>query len=349
MTQDIQFDVCHPMIQNMILGETEIKYDVITTSGKSVSGSEVPYRKSLTYSPIIANNNVVFETPKVIANDYNEINLIQNGSGKYNNKSFILKSSMTSSVENLSPVIDLDRTSLITISNRISNYTSATNNISGYDLVTKYTMTGTCYIVAADNSINSSVDVFTDYSIIGKYINLTGTNLSAGNVVNTLSGALLVTEIVSPRKIIVSGKTLVNQISPIVADVVIGLYTNYTSEISPSMGSQESKYLTKPFTLQNAANSIKVYLTGSRTSSCDFDLYYRVGRNTETRLFQNNVWNLMTLDSVPVNNLNYLREYEYSINNTEPFTTVAFKLVMRSVNSSKVPYFDDFRGLALTS
>ena len=65
----------------------------------------------------IANDNVYFTTPKVIASQINETNEM---SGKIT----LIKCTLTSDNANLSPVIDTQRMSIFAISNRFNEHTS---------------------------------------------------------------------------------------------------------------------------------------------------------------------------------------------------------------------------------
>ena len=130
----MQLDVACPTVQTLILPNTDIQFGYKATSGKSVDGAQVPYVKDTAYSNLIVNSNLVFQNPKLVASQLNETDLIQAGVGAYNNKSFVLNARMTSTMSNLSPVIDLSRVGLIVVANRIANYSHTNNNVDTYDL-----------------------------------------------------------------------------------------------------------------------------------------------------------------------------------------------------------------------
>jgi hypothetical protein len=116
-TENRMFDVVNPIVQQVVLPDTDLYWSVQTTQGKSLAGGEqfgdlvaevdAPYIK--------VNDNTFFTTPRVILSEPERTNI----SGL--NNSFILTGTLVSLRNNISPVIDLDRLSLITISNRIDN------------------------------------------------------------------------------------------------------------------------------------------------------------------------------------------------------------------------------------
>jgi len=122
-TQNIPFEIVRPNIQTMQLTNTNITATVRTTSGSSVDGSEESYLDR-GFEPINLDSNTYFATPRIIASKINETSKLPASlPGK---KSLTVNMKLASSDESISPVIDLDRVSLILTSNRvndaISNY-----------------------------------------------------------------------------------------------------------------------------------------------------------------------------------------------------------------------------------
>jgi hypothetical protein len=346
-TKNLQMDVCHPIVQSLALPGTSADFYIKTTSGKSVTGTQIPYQKETVWTNIVPNTNYTFTEPRLIASQLNETDLIQAGVGVYNNKSVALLGVLTSTRSNLSPVIDTQRMGLIVIGNRISDYSHKNLNVNSptdFDLrpATKTISIASGAVISSnDNSITSPTDVFVDYSIIGRYAKITATN----NNFNTYDTAVKILDILSPRKIIVDAPlTSVSNVS-----VTIDVYDYFVAEESPFDSSNPSKYITRPLQLNDPANSLKVYVTALKHFDSDFDLYYRVGRTTDTRLFTDVPYTKMELDSIPQNNIGKFVEYSYTEDNIQPFTTVSFKIVPRSSNTAHVPIFRDFRGIALST
>lgn len=116
-TQNIPFEIITPVIQTMNLNGTDVKGSIRTVSGTSVSGNELSF-KDLGFESIDLNESNYLTSPRIIASAVNESNSLTN---LPSNKSFELNLNMSSSNEYISPVIDLDRVSVILTSNRINS------------------------------------------------------------------------------------------------------------------------------------------------------------------------------------------------------------------------------------
>jgi hypothetical protein len=114
-TRNVQVDLIRPNISELVLPFTSSSWAVKTTTGKSINGNQTPYIKSTSFYPInIVENNEML-APMMIANRENEeINFVTEGE-----TSLEFFNVMSSNNPNLSPVIDLNRVSCITVANRI--------------------------------------------------------------------------------------------------------------------------------------------------------------------------------------------------------------------------------------
>ena len=125
-TQNVQFETLTPTVSVMDLPETTITARVNTTSATSVGsgggegGSDPRDQASFVnngeYVPITLNNLNFFPNPRMICSNINEQNKL-NG-----NPSFTMLIDLSTEKSTLSPVVDLDRCSLITTSNRINKW-----------------------------------------------------------------------------------------------------------------------------------------------------------------------------------------------------------------------------------
>ena len=98
-TENQQMDVVRPVIQSLTVPGTNIRYFMTPYSETEVASTE---------GEVLANENVVFATPKSIASDANS-----------STKTFNLRCVFNTDKDTISPVIDMNRTSLFTIQNRI--------------------------------------------------------------------------------------------------------------------------------------------------------------------------------------------------------------------------------------
>ena len=101
--------------------DTSLTAKIRTTSGTSPSGTETSFvKQSVSQSETIPiNDNYVFDKPRLVASQINETNEM---SGE---KSMELTFTMQSQKDNLSPIIDLEKRSIVTVSNRLDNVDSA--------------------------------------------------------------------------------------------------------------------------------------------------------------------------------------------------------------------------------
>tara|TARA_Y100001937_G_scaffold125973_1_gene194061 strand:- start:996 stop:6428 length:5433 start_codon:yes stop_codon:yes gene_type:complete len=126
ITENRHMDVMYPVISNITVPGTKVRYFVRTVSGKSINGSETGKTKDAARFEILPNRTFTFANPRCIYSDVNGEDLT--ASNRFGtNKSFQLEVELSSTKSHLSPVIDMDRTSVHTIQNRIGNSGSASS------------------------------------------------------------------------------------------------------------------------------------------------------------------------------------------------------------------------------
>ena len=113
-TENRHMDVMYPVIQNLQVPGTSIRFHVKTKTNKSISGSETAYG-NINEFEILPNKNLAFVSPRVIASAINETTSLAGA------KSFEIRCVLSTTDEGLSPVIDMNRTSVHTIQNIISS------------------------------------------------------------------------------------------------------------------------------------------------------------------------------------------------------------------------------------
>jgi hypothetical protein len=118
-TQNRVYDILNLNLSTMTVPETTISYTLRPTTGRSIHGSESEFGLTSLGNAIsiVANDNIYFTAPNMIASSINETNEM---SGQ---KSLFVVLSLSSSNTKLSPVLDTQRMSAITVSNRLNNPT----------------------------------------------------------------------------------------------------------------------------------------------------------------------------------------------------------------------------------
>ena len=121
-TQNIQFEAVTPLIEFLAPRDTSLSGRVRTVSGTSASGSEISFQDK-GFENVTLNGANYFNSPRIIASKINEQNQLTSLPG---NKSFTMELVLGTQDQNVSPVIDTDRLSIITTTNRldqrITNY-----------------------------------------------------------------------------------------------------------------------------------------------------------------------------------------------------------------------------------
>ena len=114
-TQNIQFEAITPNVSFITPKETSLTSRVRTVSGTSISGNEISFTDQ-GFEPIQLGEINYFTSPRIIASQINETARLTNLPG---NKSFTMEMILSTENTRVSPVIDLQRLSVITTTNRI--------------------------------------------------------------------------------------------------------------------------------------------------------------------------------------------------------------------------------------
>ena len=122
-TQNVQYEILVPQIERMLLPKTDITARVNTITGTSINDGTTMSQNSFSntgefYDVNLSEDNP-FNAPQLICSEQNESAEL-NGA-----KSFRMDLTLTSGLATVSPVIDTDRLSITTVSQRINNPTNA--------------------------------------------------------------------------------------------------------------------------------------------------------------------------------------------------------------------------------
>tara|TARA_Y100001938_G_scaffold51208_1_gene71445 strand:- start:555 stop:7355 length:6801 start_codon:yes stop_codon:yes gene_type:complete len=116
-TENAMIDGTQTLVPTVSFPDTDITAAIRTTSATSPSGTETSFNlQGTTFAKsIVLGENCYFDTPRMIASQINETNELAG------QKSFYLDIDLQTSLENLSPMVDLDRKSVVAFSNRLDN------------------------------------------------------------------------------------------------------------------------------------------------------------------------------------------------------------------------------------
>ena len=139
-TENLAWNTVHPVIQNIVLPNTSQAWSIRNTE----QGNGTTLGGTTTAAALVANQNYTPLTPKVIKSGSTE--------------TVRLDGTFSSTTNYLSPVIDMERCSLITIGNRIDNVTSGEASAAGGANLAKY-VTKTIELNDSSDAIKVYLDV----------------------------------------------------------------------------------------------------------------------------------------------------------------------------------------------
>ena len=120
-TENAQYDVSTFIMGTVVPSKTKIETAVLTTSGTSPSGSETSFTKSTTNRVVPVGDNYYWTSNNLVASGINETNEMSG------TKSLSVPITLTSEIDSLSPVLDLQRMSMIAVSNQINQIDSSSD------------------------------------------------------------------------------------------------------------------------------------------------------------------------------------------------------------------------------
>lgn len=128
---------------------------------------------------------------------------------------------------------------------------------------------------------------------------------------------------------------------------------NFINETNALNGSQGSKHISKPVSLQSSAVGIKICLTAHRPKDADFKVYFRTSEAGGEDIRKKDFTLVEKEQQIPSDeNPSVFRQYNYLVGgpggNIQAFTQFQIKVVMTSTNSAKVPVLRDLRAIALS-
>ena len=126
-TENALMDYMQTIVSALEFQNTRIDSKATLTSATSPSGTQTSFtsgRTNTTAVPIVTyplNDNYKFEAPRMVSSAINEQNELASL------KSYETQLTLTSETSDISPVIDMERSSLLTVSNRLNNIDSSSD------------------------------------------------------------------------------------------------------------------------------------------------------------------------------------------------------------------------------
>lgn len=318
ITENIKADYITPAFKDFIPGLTDIRYKI------------KPHNKS-EYSHIDNKITSRLDSTLSIYNPIGEVAQLPSGE-----KSIEMNVRLESSNYNVSPMLFIDGTNILT-GNNIINKPDVDNYSTSLDM-NNLTFAPTNSGSTVESKIETSTTGLFDQMVIGNVVILYDgtTATTAGHI-----GEYVVTD-VQDNYIIIDG------LITIPSNIYITFSTRYLDEITPLGSSSVSKYVSKQLKFSNISKGFKTIFTYNKPSNTFIDLYYRISDSRSEGIIHSDLkyTKIDTINFLDCEKLSY-RESEVTINNIDDFDTINIKIVFNADDSNNVPSLKDFRLIAV--
>jgi len=330
-TQNRLFDVLQLQIGHVVHPGCTLTSNLRTTSGRSVHGLETAFARQSTSDalPVVLNDNIYFDVPRLVASEINEKAEIGNGSSTRSTyQSMFVNLTFSSTNSKVSPVIDIKRANAFAISNRLNNPTvSTTDTFTGDGSTQAFTLSGTpsnVHIMAVKKD-GKKLQPVDDYTVSGTLLTLDSAPAAGSKVVAKITNTVDYED-----------------------DTACGAVCN---------GSSEGSYITKPINLSNPSTALDIRLAASVRSTSSIKCFFRLSGGEETRRIEDLPYTPFNTDGSPdvsvdpsngdlVLDLDF-KDYKFSASELPEFTSFQIKIVFNGTNSALPPRLKDFRAIAL--
>jgi hypothetical protein len=315
-SQNLAYSTSQYNIQSFRPEGTSIDYAVKTLRGSDSISTPATYDMDTSVYTITPGINVEYSEGRVITSS--EV------AGKTIEGSVQVAATLTTTDSWVSPVIDLDRSSITVVNNRINNPVKSWNltniddiiilnyNILNLNYAAKVelgnnSILGRAYITHGYNSsTDTSSTLYDDFKkfSIGSYIDIHNANGK------DLLDALIVDIIDDGSKITVYLDTIFTNGSVIFIrstdsgqtesdEFKIIQKTKFIDEIAPFNSSALAKYISKPLILTNTCSGFKIIVDLNIPLGTYVDVYYKVGNQSDNRHLAFKPWSLLSY--IPTN------------------------------------------------
>jgi len=133
-TKNIPYTTIQPNVEILQPIDTSVEAAMKSTTGKSFAGNETPFQKSSVFDPIKLNENNYSKVQLLVGNDSAEAAEFSSGVFDSSARSLEFQLSVTSNDSNVSPMIDMQRTSATLFDNIIDRqYDSSTTSPGSFN------------------------------------------------------------------------------------------------------------------------------------------------------------------------------------------------------------------------
>lgn len=242
---------------------------------------------------------------------------------------------LQSTTETLSPVLDIDRLSLIAVANDINVPSISYANDVDYQFI----LTSSANLSLSGVTI-STTDLTTkgilDNLVSGRYLRISGCTHAGNNAV------VKIITVATDGSSITTDTSFTTESG---GSISLELLDYYIEETSPVGGSALSKYITKSVNLANTSTYFKAVFSANIPQYANVLVYYRTSPIGATNTLAASNWILVSPDATiqTANDPTVFTDISYSQSDLAPFNAIEVKIVMESTNTSYVPLIEDLR------
>jgi hypothetical protein len=355
-SENYEFQTAMIDIAEIIPPGTSISYEVTTLNHALQSST----------AALVNKENLDFNEERVIPSDINNTNANVARGVK------ILATLNPGSSNSVSPVIDLGRLAMTTVSNKIDSPTLdiIDSTFDRFPITTPAPTEGTEIGDEASTKpikLNAAGDTIIINALTqGTLYNNMNNNLNPGDVIefdytNIASGKKNMVIVDKSFNIIynefgevtsqelrlkLEGFTTSDSIFVTTTNrVYLTWLSHFKSEYASIGGTTHSKYVTKKINFARPSEMLRIMFAAVIPNDADVEIYYKTGAGVSGDFIASRYYKVTP--SSYTKSENEFTEVTANIENLEPFDSVMVKLVMKSINKGKIPRIKDFRVIAV--
>lgn len=324
---DVSFDTIFPMVSYLEFAGTSVSYSSkLTRKGYSLDSSFTNLQKDDTNE---------LTTTAVLPS---EVNVANNLSG---NRPFTFRVNLSTENQYISPIIDLQKCSVVLAKNRINSPSYSSTNLS-HDIVTianasniSFTnLTATTGLISLPNNGDQA-----NATAIVKGTTVTVSNSSVN------SGSFRVLDVLNSGANIKVYGSITTAAAGNVISVTNG--TKFVAEEAATGGSALSKYITKQIDFANPSTSLNLRLDVCKPQNANVKIYYKTKLLGEAALLEDKEYIEITNINITDSLSGEFYEIEKQLDGLSQFTSIVIKIVLLASDTAAAPKCKNLRVIAL--
>jgi hypothetical protein len=327
--KDVQYDAIYPAVSYLSFAGTQVSLSAKTTASD--------YSVSSAFTELNKDTTTEFTSTRVIPCTTNVVNNLGSASP------FRFRIALDSDNENVSPLIDMDQTSVVLVKNRVNSPTYSTVN-TVLDITT----------VAQNNNISftkltSNTGLINFVTVLDRanVISVTpGTTVTVSGTGNN-NGTFRVLEVLGAGSNISVFGNVITEVANALGNVVVTNGTKFIAEEAARSGSAIAKYITKRIDFTSPSTSINLRMDVSKPVDSDVKVYYKSKLVGEAVDINTKEYVELPGIVIPTALGGEYAEVEKQVDNLPRYESLIIKIVLLSSNSAAVPKVKNLRIIAL--